>query len=363
MRIGRRGRRSALAAGLAAAIAATAGCRWVPVRRIEPPAAALPEPGEPANVLPDAALPPLPELRSISDDEAFRVGSPTPLLDAAAARDAAVKRAVATPTLPTTPEPVPVLEGSEATPTPPATSGLPVFEVPPRAEEPGAGGGTEAPLAEVPPPARPPADESEPQASAPVGREDAAGAKPRAGSPPEESQDGHPRPLDPPPKPGDPGLWETVMAALATPDATPTLEPLATPPGPGFSISEMRFCRKVLGFARTEPLSTESCRPGQEVLIYCELEGLRDEEGEAGFRSRLSARLQILPKSGGAPIWQVELGEQVDVCRRRRRDFFASYRLRLPEGLRAGAYEIRLVQKDLLAEAETSRALPLTIRP
>lgn len=367
MRIGRWWRRSALAASLAMTLPATAGCRWMPVRRPDPSAGdrvPLPEGAatnsEPIAVAPD--LPSLPPLRSIGDEEAFR--SPTPMLDAAAARDSAVKLAQATVVVDPPPSPLPA---PAAVPEPTSTADeasepedAPIPE-PERIVEPDVG---KTASEEVIRPSDVDADAEDPWTAGLRRLKDVARENSRVGGPLAEGWANRERLLDILAEPGDSSPWSTVLSALATPADPPSpQEPPPAPTGPVLAISELRICKRVLGFGRTEPLASASCRPGQEVLLYCEIDGLRDEETPDGFRSRLSARVAIARASDGEAIWQSDLGEQEDVCRSHRRDFFANYRVKIPADLPAGEYEIRLAQKDLLADRETTRGLPVTVRP
>ena len=326
---GQRG--SQLAIGwIVALVAASSGCKWLPGRH--------PERDRKPNAVSstverdEADLPPLPKMRSIGDDEAFKPAEPTPLLNAAASRDAAIKRAIA---LTVTSEPAPVVAPPKieialrpedsptevANPDPPKADPLvePAAFVPPGAQSPEARKLSDAPAA-IP-------DTASPEGS----------------------------------------LWDYVLSAMAVATPSPAgheTAPEATPSPiePEFAISDLRICRRVLGFGRTEGLGAEAVVAGKTVLLYCELEGVRDEEVTDGVRSRLASTVAILPESGGEPVWSFDLGVAEDHCRRRRRDFFVNYRVKIPESLAPGAYRVRLVQSDLLAGTSASRSVPLIVR-
>lgn len=328
---GRRGRHLAIG-WLVALVAASSGCKWLPVRHPERDrkagaAASTADRGE-------VDLPPLPEMHSIGDDEAFKPAEPTPLLNAAASRDAAIKRAFA---LTITSEPDPAT-------TPPR------IEIPPRPQ---------ATPVEVATPEPIKADPLiEPAAFSPPGPQDAA-APGIADAPPAIPDTAAP----------EGSLWDYVLSAMAVASQSPTGdEPAAgaTPPPakpePEFVISDLRVCQRVLGFGRTEGLASEVVVAGKTVLLYCELEGVRDEEVADGVRSRLGSTVAIVPESGGDPVWSFDLGIAEDHCRRRRRDFFVNYRVKIPESLAPGAYRVRLVQSDLLAGRTASRSVPLVVR-
>ncbi len=324
-------RRRRLAIGwIVALVAASPGCRWLPVRHPE-------RDGKPVAVAStverdEAELPVLPEMRSIGDDEAFKPAEPTPLLNAAASRDAAIKRAIAL-TATSGPDPVVTPPRLEITTTPEAPPAEVAEPVTPRIDA------LVEPAAFVPPAAQSPE----------AGKLSDAPASVAVLAAPESS------------------LWDYVLSAMAVATQSPAGDPQApeaTPPPvePEFAISDLRICRRVFGFGRTEGLAAEAVVAGQMVLLYCELEGVRDEEVADGVRSRLGSTVSIVPESGGDPVWSFDLGIAEDHCRRRRRDFFVNYRVKIPESLAPGEYRVRLVQSDLLAGKSASRSVPLIIK-
>jgi hypothetical protein len=127
-------------------------------------------------------------------------------------------------------------------------------------------------------------------------------------------------------------------------------------------ISDLRLCRKILAFGKVEPLDREPCRPGQVLILYCEMSGLKYEPAEDGFRSRLASQVELVPSGGGRPAWKHSLPTAEDVCQRRRRDVYVSHKITLPKDLAPGAYEIRLTQNDLISGRAASRSIALTIQ-
>ena len=128
-------------------------------------------------------------------------------------------------------------------------------------------------------------------------------------------------------------------------------------------ISDLRLCRRVLGFGSFEPLANERIKVGQHLLVYCELTGVQYDMREQTLsrESRLASRSR--PRQGGPVLWKRELGDAEDVCRRRRRDYYVNYRVELPKSLGPGSYRLRLLQTDLVAGCCTSSDIPLEITP
>ena len=155
--------------------------------------------------------------------------------------------------------------------------------------------------------------------------------------------------------------WEGGAAPPA-PEAGP--EP--SKPGAAeepFGIAELTLCRRVFGFGSVEPWGASHVRPGQAIILYCEVAGLRYEPDGERFRSRLAATLELTPEGGDRPAWGEALGPAEDVCRRPRRDYFVSYRISLPATLPPGPYRLRLAQDDLIAGRSTARTIPLVVGP
>lgn len=169
-------------------------------------------------------------------------------------------------------------------------------------------------------------------------------------------------------------MWDELMAVLAaaegpapeTPPATPMPAPTPAPPGPtDLLISELALCRKVVAFGSFERLETEACRAGQVILLYCEMVGLVYEPAAEGqVRSRIRSRIEIRPAQGDdVPVWELDLGAAVDLCRQARKDYYVNYRITLPgpETLAPGEYRLVLHQQDTVSGKQAQRELPLRI--
>ncbi len=156
-------------------------------------------------------------------------------------------------------------------------------------------------------------------------------------------------------------------------DALPHAVLIALEDQAPLEITDLQICRKVKGYGDFEPIDPTSCRPGQGLILYCELAGVHAEPDEPrhGFRSRLTSRVELVhvnvqDGSGpddGAPLWSQSLGTADDLCRRRRRDYYVNYRIHLPPSIAPGSYELRLIQDDLIAHQTARRGLRLEIQP
>ncbi len=169
-------------------------------------------------------------------------------------------------------------------------------------------------------------------------------------------------------------VWNSVLATLATATGpeTPDEPTLAYHLGVAvdaleayapIQITALNFCRKIDGFGHYDPVESPAVRPGQPLLVYCEMAGLRYESDDSGFRSRLSSQVEVLPAGGGKVVWSEALGTAEDQCRRRRRDYFVNYRLVVPARLAPGSYSLRLSQTDLVSNRSVTAAVPFSVLP
>ena len=129
------------------------------------------------------------------------------------------------------------------------------------------------------------------------------------------------------------------------------------------SVGKLCLCRKIVGFGSYEPLTESRLKAGQQILLYCEMNGMQYEANDASFVSRLSSKIEIGSVEKGKFQWALELGPKEDVCASRRHDFFVNYKFSVPLGLPSGSYRLRLTQTDLIANRSTSSEIPLVIVP
>ena len=126
-------------------------------------------------------------------------------------------------------------------------------------------------------------------------------------------------------------------------------------------ITDLRFVARVDGFGDFTALAPPIHKAGQEVILYCELDGLRFEQSAAGFRTRIGAQLEILPQGGGPAIHTRPLAVAEETCRRRRRDYYVAYKLLLPRPIEPGDYRLRLTAKDLNSDRSTAHEVAFAI--
>ena len=128
-------------------------------------------------------------------------------------------------------------------------------------------------------------------------------------------------------------------------------------------VSSLALCRKVVAFGVYEEMSDTEFVAGRtaQAIVYAQIDNLRSEETEDGeFLTRFATRLELLTAEGES-VWRHEEPEIVDLCRRKRRDFFIALRIKLPATLPAGNYVMKLLVEDLLSGRADEGSQPLVI--
>ncbi len=162
-------------------------------------------------------------------------------------------------------------------------------------------------------------------------------------------------------QPEEKGSAATPIAIDDHVETSASSSAIAAPPGLG--VGKVRLCRRVRGFGSFEAIDESHVKPGQPLLVYCELIGMQYEARSASFVSRLSSKIEIVTAAGGPVVFSHEYGPEEDVCGSARRDFYVNYRVELPRSLVAGPYVLRLTQTDLVAKKTASAEISFAIVP
>jgi hypothetical protein len=159
-----------------------------------------------------------------------------------------------------------------------------------------------------------------------------------------------------------------AMAAADPPPAderpSPSAQPVAEPDRaqrPHLEIAELKLCTQVKDFGDVEAIDHRTVKAGRPMRVYCEMDGLEYQPRGEVFVSRLAAHIELRSGSDGPVVWEQAPGTAEYVCKRRRHDYYVSYRIELPRSLEPGPYRLRLIQTDLVGNRVASREIPVTI--
>jgi hypothetical protein len=152
-------------------------------------------------------------------------------------------------------------------------------------------------------------------------------------------------------------------AAPSSPAATPAPGPPPEPPAaavaPRFTVRNACFASRVRGWGDVQRFPEARFRPGQEVIVYFELDGLSAAESAAGFRTSIDTALRLVG-ADGRELHAWNFDPITETCPARRHDYFARYVLRLPESA-AGPCRLEVAVTDSLAGTAATATLPCTV--
>lgn len=164
-------------------------------------------------------------------------------------------------------------------------------------------------------------------------------------------------------KPTAAAVSEPVAETSAQPanEAPAEPSPVVEPPAPAhLAVVNPCFASRVRGWGAVDRFDTSSFQPGQELIVYFELEDLADDESPEGHTTRIDTTLQLVADDGRRlHEWRFEPLQET--CRAPRRDYFARYVLRIPADMPAGACRLDLAVTDTVGHATAHASLPLEI--
>ena len=191
------------------------------------------------------------------------------------------------------------------------------------------------------------------------------------------------RPIAPEPAPApvvvaaliEPAPTPAALAELVTPEVEtaapmpPTPEsfdlPAATATGgviapAGPVVSNACFATRVRGWGSVDRFPTAVFRPGQELIVYFELDRLQIRSAADGHTTGIDASFRLID-AGGERVGQWAFEPIVETCPAPRRDYFARYFIRIPEDAKPGRHRLEWSVTDTVAEASRQAHLDLDV--
>ncbi len=109
----------------------------------------------------------------------------------------------------------------------------------------------------------------------------------------------------------------------------------------------LAFCTAIDGYGCITPFDKMEFVPGQEVLLYAEVDNFTSEETPRGFHTTLRSGYQIFD-SRGQRVIDRDFPKTEEYCRNARHDFFIGYRLALPaKHIYPGKHTLQLTIEDI----------------
>jgi hypothetical protein len=120
------------------------------------------------------------------------------------------------------------------------------------------------------------------------------------------------------------------------------------------------FCTEVTSFGVIKPFARYEFKPGQEVLLYAELENFASELTDKGYHTAMHSSYQIFD-SRGAKVTEQDYAITEENCRNPRRDYFLRYFVYLPKQIPGGNYTLQLTIEDTLGRKAGQASVPFEI--
>lgn len=114
-------------------------------------------------------------------------------------------------------------------------------------------------------------------------------------------------------------------------------------------LKNLEFIQSVESFGQFQAFATHDFQPGQEVLLYVEIDNFSSRDIGGQFETVLQSNYEIYDQSGRR-IDARQFPEVKDTCRVRRRDFYVPFRIYMPENISAGTYRLELTVRDQAAD-------------
>ncbi len=119
-------------------------------------------------------------------------------------------------------------------------------------------------------------------------------------------------------------------------------------------------CREVYGYGAYDPMLEARYAPGDQVILYAEIDNYQSDETQEGYRTTIASSYRLVSLTRNEVVGG-EFPEVDDLCLTRRRDFHIQYGITLPSGLSPGDYRLELTVEDKLGRKKGHDQLPLTI--
>ncbi len=128
------------------------------------------------------------------------------------------------------------------------------------------------------------------------------------------------------------------------------------------SIKNTAFCEQISYFGNYQKFARDEFTPGQEVLLYAEIENFNTEQTADGeHRTLLRSVIDILG-ANGQTRWHKTFAATEDRCRNPRRDYFHNYQFVIPDRLPLGPHTLKLTVVDDLSGKQASYSLRFLVK-
>ncbi|MCC9645314.1 hypothetical protein LOC71_23795 [Rhodopirellula sp. JC740] len=130
-------------------------------------------------------------------------------------------------------------------------------------------------------------------------------------------------------------------------------------------VRSLEFCTEIEAYGQIKPFPKRQFTPGQQVILYCEIENFvskkAQSDGTSGFETMLQGSYDLLDESGQRVASQ-SLPVDKQISKNKLRDYFIAYQMYLPDSLGPGSYRLRLTMEDVHGKKYGQNELPFEIK-
>lgn len=126
-------------------------------------------------------------------------------------------------------------------------------------------------------------------------------------------------------------------------------------------LRNLALCTKVTSYGEFTEFESDLFRPGEEVILYVEVDNFAVHDRNDRFETELRGSYQIIDDSG-ARVANVVLPVDRQISKNRRRDYFIPYLITLPATIAPGSYHLQLAIEDVIGKKSNHASLDFRIR-
>jgi hypothetical protein len=127
-------------------------------------------------------------------------------------------------------------------------------------------------------------------------------------------------------------------------------------------LRNVAFCDKIENYGRYERFKRDEFTPGQQVLLYAEVENFKSEPTADGpYRAILKSTIEIFD-SHGAVEKKMPFAPTEDLCASPRRDYYNSYEFVMPPQISLGPHTLKLTVEDQLSQKVATYTVNFTVK-
>jgi hypothetical protein len=128
------------------------------------------------------------------------------------------------------------------------------------------------------------------------------------------------------------------------------------------AIKNIAFCEQISYFGNYQKFARDEFTPGQEVLLYAEIENFNTAQTPDGEHRTLLRSVIDIVGSNGETRWHKTFPATEDRCRNPRRDYFHNYQFAIPDRLPLGPHTLKLTVVDDLSGKQASYSLNFLVK-